>query len=155
MGKNPQTIRISSALRAAPQSVWQHTATLGGINQELWPVHMSGPQQTLLGPEVPLGEPLFRSVVSLLRVVVLDLHEFKLLRVNSGEGFHESSRSLLEKRWEHIRTITPEPGGCVVSDEVEFEPRLPSLLVTPLVRRVFERRHAFLRRKFGELVVRN
>jgi hypothetical protein len=150
----PQVIRISSALRATPESVWKHAASLEGINEELWPVHMSGPSEPVLGPNVPLNQPLFRSVVSLLRVVVLDLHEFKLVRVDTGEGFHESSRSLLEKRWEHIRKITAEPGGCVLSDEVEYEPRLPPLLVAPLVRHVFERRHAFLRRKFGELVAR-
>jgi hypothetical protein len=150
----PQTIRISSALRATPESVWQHCATLSGINEEIWPLHMSGPQDVVLAPEMARAEPLFRSVVSLMRVFVLDLHEFKLLRVSTGEGFHESSRSLLERRWEHVRRITPQPGGCVVSDELEFEPRLMPLLLLPIVRYVFERRHAFLRRKFGELVTR-
>jgi hypothetical protein len=150
----PQVLRISSALRAAPESVWQHASSLQGINEELWPVHMSGPRETVLAPELVRSEPLFHSVVSLMRVFVLDLHEFKLVRVNAGKGFHEKSRSLLERRWEHIRTITPEPGGCVLSDELEFEPRLLPALMTMLVRRVFERRHAFLRRKFGELVVR-
>ena len=91
--KTPQIIRISSALRASPESVWQHAATLSGINEELWPVHMSGPQDVVLIPELARAEPLFRSVVSLMRVFVLDLHEFKLLRMNSERGFHESSRS--------------------------------------------------------------
>jgi hypothetical protein len=152
--KPPQIIRISSALRATPETVWQHAASFEGMNEELWPVHVSGPKGAVLRPDSARPEPLFRGVVSLLRLIVLDLHEFKLLRVSLGEGFHESSRSLLERRWEHVRTITPQPGGCVISDELEFEPRLLPALVASVVRRVFERRHAFLRRKFGELVVR-
>ncbi|HEY2733130.1 MAG TPA: hypothetical protein VGI70_04055 [Polyangiales bacterium] len=152
---NSQVIRISSSLRAPAASVWRHAATLEGINEELWPIHMSGPPRTQLTSDAARGEPLFRSVVSLLRVIVLDLHEIKLLRVDENEGFHESSRSLLERRWEHIRTITPQPGGCVISDEVQFEPRVLRSLLTPVVRLTFERRHALLRRKFGELVVRN
>jgi ligand-binding SRPBCC domain-containing protein len=151
MSKSPQIIRLSSALRAAPETVWQHASSLRGMNQELWPLHMSGPDWTVLTPELPVGEPLFRSVVSLLRVFVLDFHEFKLVRVNPGQSFHEASRSLLERRWEHVRTITEEPGGCVVTDELEFEPRLLPLLVAAIVRRVFEHRHAFLRRRFGVL----
>jgi hypothetical protein len=149
-----QTIRLSSALRATPEALWQHASSLEGINQELWPLHMSGPQRTTLTADIPLGEPLFRSVVSLARMFVLDLHEFRLLRVSVGEGFHESSRSLLERRWEHVRTIRGEPGGCTVTDELEFEPRLLSGLMAIVVRRIFERRHTFLRHKFGELIAR-
>ena len=36
-------------------------------------------------------------------------------------------------------------------DELEFEPRVFPLLVARIVRKVFERRHAVLRRKFGKL----
>jgi hypothetical protein len=151
MSNAPQIIRLSSALRAEPDIVWQHASSLRGVNDELWPLHMSGPAWAVFTPELPLGEPLFRSVISFMRVIVLDLHELRLVRVSPGEGFHEASRSLLERRWEHVRTISEEPGGCIVTDEVEFEPRLLPLLVAPLVRRVFERRHAFLRKRFGVL----
>jgi hypothetical protein len=154
MRRTPRTVRVSSALRAAPETVWQHASTLQGMNDELWPLHISGPKAGALGSDVPLGEPLFRGVVTLLRLVVLDVHEFKLLRVQPGQAFHESSRSLTERRWEHVRTILPEPGGCVVSDELEFEPRLLPALLEAVVQRIFERRHAFLRRKFGELIAR-
>jgi ligand-binding SRPBCC domain-containing protein len=154
MANSPQTVRVSSALRAAPESVWRHAASLRGINQELWPLHMSGPAGATLSSKQPLGKPLFRSVISLLRVVVLDLHEVKLLQVDDGHSFHESSRSLMERRWEHVRTVSAQPGGCVVSDEIDFEPRIQPALVASVVRWVFERRHAFLRRKFGELISR-
>jgi hypothetical protein len=154
MSQLPQVVRFSSALRAAPDAVWEHARSLDGINEELWPLHLSGPADAVISDQVPLGQPLFRSVLSLLRVIVLDLHEFKLLRVNVGEGFHESSRSLLERRWEHVRSIRPEPGGCVVTDELEFEPRITPVLIAGLVRRVFQLRHERLRSKFGELITR-
>jgi ligand-binding SRPBCC domain-containing protein len=152
--KPPQVIRISSALRATPEAVWQHASSFEGMNEELWPVQLGAPKGAVLRPDSARAEPLFRGAVSLLGVVVLDVHEFKLLRVSQGEGFHESSRSMLERRWEHVRSIASQPGGCVITDELEFEPRLLPVLVAAVVRRVFERRHAFLRRRFGELVVR-
>jgi ligand-binding SRPBCC domain-containing protein len=151
---SPQRFHLSSALRATPQLVWEHSTSPDGINEELWPIHMSWPEGARLEEDVPLDQPLFRSVVSLLGLVALDLHEFKLRGVEPGRAFHEQSRSLMERRWEHIRTITPEPGGCRLTDELEFEPRLLPPLVALIVRRVFARRHALLRRKFGELIAR-
>jgi hypothetical protein len=154
MELSAQGFSVSSTLRASPQTLWQHASTLRGVNQELWPLRLSGPDSTLLTRDIPLQQPVLRSVVSLLGVVMLDLHEFSLVHVTEGEGFHEHSRSLLERSWRHVRTIRQQPGGCVVTDELEFEPRLFPGLVGRIVRRVFEHRHAFLRRRFGELAER-
>lgn len=154
MELSAQGFSVRSALRASPQALWQHASTLRGVNEELWPLRFSGPDTTPLTRDVPLDQPILRSVLLLLGVVVLDLHEFSLVRVTEGEGFHERSRSLLERRWQHVRTIEQQPGGCVVTDELEFEPRLFPGLVGRIVRRVFEHRHAFLRRRFGELTER-
>jgi hypothetical protein len=149
-----QGFSIRSSLRASPDVLWQHASTLRGVNQELWPLHLSGPDDASLTRDVRLDQPVLRSVVSVLGVFVLDLHEFSLVRVSQGEGFHEHSRSLLERRWQHVRTIRKQPGGCLVTDELEFEPRLFPKLVARVVRRVFEHRHGFLRRRFGELTER-
>lgn len=141
---------LASTLDAPAEQVWRHASTFAGINRELWPVHMSGGSELLLSGETATGVVLFRSVLTLLRVVPLDVHSFGLLAVWPGVGFDESSRSLLQRRWRHTRTIEPlRGGGCLVRDQLEFEPRVLPMLVSGLVRRVFDRRHAMLRALFG------
>jgi hypothetical protein len=143
-------LSFTSELAADRATVWAHATTLDGVNEELAPLHMSGPRGVRLDASVPTGRPLFRSLVTVLRVLPLDLHELTLARVDEGRGFHEASRSLLQARWVHVRTLADLPeGGTRVTDELEFEPRLFAPLVERIVRAVFERRHAALRRKFG------
>lgn len=131
--------------------VWPHITSTTGINEELWPLHMTGPDDGLAHDYGKLGRPLFVSVLSLLSVMPIDVHELTLHDLEAGEAFHEDSRSLLEKRWIHKRSVRPFEGGSIVLDELEFEPRIFPLLVARIVRKVFERRHAVLRRKFGKL----
>ena len=151
MSSRAQRLNISSSLAAPPELVWPHITSTAGINEELWPLHMTGPDESLGREQVGLGRPLFVSVLSLLSVMPIDVHELTLHELEAGEGFHEDSRSLLEKRWVHKRSVRPFEGGSIVLDELEFEPRVFPLLVARIVRKVFERRHAVLRRKFGKL----
>jgi len=122
---------------------------MGGVNAELAPVHMSHPAGAVLGADVPLGQPLFRSLVTLWGLLPLDLHELALVDVRPGEGFHESSRSLLERRWVHRRTLADAPDGMELVDELEFEPRVLGPLIARIVAATFARRHACLRRLFA------
>ena len=122
---------------------------MDGVNAELAPVHMSHPAGAGIAPGVPLGRPLFRSVVTLWGVVPLDVHELGLVEVRPDEGFHESSRSVLERRWIHRRTLADAPGGVEITDELEFEPRVLGFLVARIVAATFERRHARLRSLFA------
>jgi hypothetical protein len=143
-------LTFESTLIASPQAVWEHASRLRGINEELFPLHMSGPQDMRIDGSLPLGEPLLHSVVTLFRVLPIDVHRFVLLKVDEGRGFHEDSTSLSERRWVHIRTLTPnENGGCIVRDELRFEPRMLASLITAIIRNTFDRRHARLRAKFG------
>jgi len=153
MSSRAQSLTISSSLAAPPESVWPHITSTDGINEELWPLHMSGPDEGLKREYGKLGRPLYVSVLSLLSVMPIDVHELTLQELEAGEGFHEDSRSLLEKRWVHKRSVRPFEGGSIVVDELEFEPRIFPQLVARIVRKVFERRHAVLRRKFGKLRV--
>jgi len=121
---------------------------MDGVNAELAPVHMSHPAGATIAPGVPLGRPLFRSVVTLWGLVPLDVHELGLVDVRPDEGFHESSRSVLERRWIHRRTLADAPDGVEITDELEFEPRILGFLVARIVAGTFERRHACLRRLF-------
>jgi hypothetical protein len=122
---------------------------MDGVNAELAPVHMSHPAGAAIRPDLALGRPLFRSVVTLWGVVPLDVHELGLVDVRHAEGFHESSRSLLERRWIHRRSLADAPGGVEITDELEFEPRVLGVLVARIVASTFERRHARLRRLFA------
>lgn len=144
-----QRLSFYSTLHASPSAVWEHARTLRGINEELWPVRMSDPIGLRLDAGTPLNVVLMRSVLSLFGVLPIDVHSFRLLRVTDGVGFQEHSHSWLERTWIHERTITPDPVGCRLSDDLRFEPRLPAALTRALVERTFLRRHRALRRKFG------
>src|SRR5262245_5472182 len=98
-------LRIRSRLATDRRTLWDHASSMDGVNTELAPLHMSHPPDAVLSADVPLGQPLFRSLVTLWGLIPLDLHEFGLVSVRPGEGFHESSRSLLERRWVHRRTL--------------------------------------------------
>ena len=142
-------LRIQSRLGTDRQSLWVHASSMAGVNAELAPIHMSHPDGAAIAPDVPLGTPLFRSLVTLWGLVPLDLHEFSLVAIEPGEGFHESSRSVLERRWVHRRTLVDVPGGVELTDELEFEPRVAGFLVSRIIARTFTRRHARLRRLFA------
>jgi hypothetical protein len=83
-------LHFESTLAASTDAVWDHASRLRGINEELWPMHMSGPQDMRIDASLPLATPLLRSVVTLFRVLPLDLHTFVLLRIDEGRGFHET-----------------------------------------------------------------
>jgi ligand-binding SRPBCC domain-containing protein len=143
-------VRVESVLRASPAAVWAHASSMAGVNEELWPVRMSHPPGARLDASVPLGVPLLRSVVTLGGVVPIDVHELRLLSFDEGRAFHEDSRTLVERRWQHRRTIDPSGEGTRVVDEVTFSPRLFGVIVAPIVRAVFARRHGVLRARFGD-----
>jgi ligand-binding SRPBCC domain-containing protein len=141
---------FSSSLTAPVEAVWAHASGLAGINRELSPLCMSGGDDLRLDAHTPLGVPLLRSVLSLGRILPFDLHTLVLAEVWPGRGFHESSHSVLQRRWEHRRELTPTPtGGTQVTDTLDFEPRVFSGVAGALVRRVFERRHRWLKARFG------
>jgi len=141
-------LRIRSRLATDRRTLWAHASSMDGVNAELAPVHMSHPADAVIASDVPLGRPLFRSVVTLWGFVPLDVHELALVDVRPGEGFHESSRSVLERRWIHRRSLADAPDGVEIVDEVEFEPRILGSLVARIIGETFERRHACLRRLF-------
>ena len=123
-------LRIRSRLATDRRTLWAHASSMDGVNAELAPVRMSRPAGAASAAGVPLGRPLFRSVISLWGLVPLDVHELRLVDVRPEEVFHESS------------------DGVEITDELEFEPRIFGFLVARIVAGTFERRHACLRRLF-------
>jgi hypothetical protein len=146
-------VERTSRLAAAADEVWRHATSMVGINAELAPISMSFPAAHADLDDLPagaLGTELFTSV---LRVgpVPFDRHRLTLTEIRPGRSFQEDSRTLLNRRWRHRRTVVPTGTGCEVTDLVEVDPRLPGAgpVTRWLVDRIFDRRHRYLVGAFG------
>jgi ligand-binding SRPBCC domain-containing protein len=97
------------------------------------------------------GQRLFRSWVLLFGVIPFDYDDITIERIEPGRGFHERSKMLSQRVWEHERWLEPEGEGCLVTDRLHFEPRLglPGTWLQPLIRAIFRHRHRRLRKYFG------
>ncbi|MAT26908.1 MAG: hypothetical protein CMN29_18480 [Sandaracinus sp.] len=148
-----RTVHVRSDLAAPVDAVWAEVSTMRGVNRELAPwVRMSTPGGRAVSLEaLPRGELAFHSWLLLGGVLPFDRHALVLARVDPGRGFDERSRSWLQRRWDHRRTLSPIEGGCRVEDEVVFEPRLLPGMTRRIVGRLFAGRHRALRRRFGTL----
>jgi hypothetical protein len=100
---------------------------------------------------VRVGERICRSWVLLFGVLPVDYDDITLVRLDPPHGFLERSSMLSQRAWEHERTIEPGADGCVLTDRVSYEPRLPlpDFLLRGLYRSIFSYRHRRLRRRFG------
>jgi ligand-binding SRPBCC domain-containing protein len=149
-----RSVQLESRLSASPEAVWERVSTFEGVNDELGPVlRMTAPASVrALDPaDVVLGERIFRSWVLLFGVLPIDYDDLTLIALEPGRGFHERSRMLSMRVWEHERTLTADGSGCVVRDRLGFEPRLPGMgpLLERVIRATFRHRHKRLRRRFG------
>jgi ligand-binding SRPBCC domain-containing protein len=147
------TITVTSRVRAPVAAVWEHATTMAGVNLELMPlVRMTVPAsargKTL--SDVELGSVAFHSVLLAFGVVPFDRHALCLVRVDANRGFQERSTSLLQKRWDHDRTLAADGEGTLVTDQVTFAPRIgPAKPVAPIIRAIFRHRHKRLAQRFG------
>jgi ligand-binding SRPBCC domain-containing protein len=148
-------VTMESRLAAPADAIWERVSTFDGVNDELRPLmRMTAPAHVRgLDPAmVPLGERIFRSWVLFLGVLPIDYDGLTLVSIEPGRGFHERSRMLSMRVWEHIRRIEPDgDGSCVVTDRLALEPRLPGTgwLLERVIRAMFRHRHKRLRRRFG------
>jgi ligand-binding SRPBCC domain-containing protein len=143
-----------SLLDADPREVWAGITTFEGINYEFRPLlRMTAPPRVReqgLGAVV-LGERLCRSWLLLFGVVPIDYDDITLVRLDEGRGFLERSKMLSQRRWEHERTIEPAGSGCVLTDSIRYEPRVPvpDIFLRSIFGSVFRYRHHRLRRRHG------
>jgi ligand-binding SRPBCC domain-containing protein len=148
-------ISVSSRLEARPDRVWDRIISPAGINDELRPLlRMTVPRgvERLDPASIELGSPIGRSWVLLFGLVPFDYDEITLIRLEEGRCFLERSRMLSQRVWEHERTLEPTAdGGCLITDRVRWEPRIPvpGAPLRPLIRALFRHRHRRLRRRFG------
>jgi ligand-binding SRPBCC domain-containing protein len=151
----PLSVEVSSVVDAPQKDVWERVSTLDGVNHELGPLlRMTAPAGARIDPaSVPLGERWFRSRLLLFGVLPVDYDDLTLIAIEPGSGFHERSRMLSMRVWEHRRTLAQAPGGTLVTDSLSFVPRLPVArrLQRALVAATFRRRHRRLRAWFGRL----
>lgn len=151
------TLRLQfvSRLAADAATVWTHATTMEGVNHELMPfVRMSVPGQHagLSIAHAPVGELLFHSWLLAFGVLPFDRHSLRLAAVGPGMRFDEDSHTWLQRRWRHHRRVEPVAGGCVLTDELEIQPRAaPALVVRWIVSALFAHRHRRLSRRFGTL----
>jgi ligand-binding SRPBCC domain-containing protein len=143
---------VQLTLRASRSAVWAATSTVGGINREIAPFgRMTDPTHGAPFDAEPWrsGAPVCWQM--LLGVIPIDRHRIELVALPDGGGFRESSSTWWYRVWRHERTLLDDPGGCVVRDAVEIEPRLGVIdpLVGWAVGRMFRQRHRSLQRRFG------
>jgi ligand-binding SRPBCC domain-containing protein len=143
-----------SLLDAPPEAVWAGITSWDGINYEFRPLlRMTAPrrvrEQGLAA--VVIGERLCRSWLLLFGVLPIDYDDITIVQLDPGRGFVERSTMLSQRRWEHERTIEPHRSGCLITDSVRYEPRipLPDSLLRRLFASVFRYRHRRLRGRYG------
>jgi hypothetical protein len=129
-------------------------SSVAGINDEFWPLfRMTAPRSLREHglADVELGKRICRSWVLLLGVLPIDYDDITLVRLDPPNGFLERSSMLSQRSWQHERTLEQLPQGCLLTDSIRYQPRLPipDIALRTLYRRVFRHRHRRLRRRFG------
>ena len=145
-------LTFESMLAVPPERAWAWATSVRGVTTELAPwLRMTAPRgfERLVGDDVPVGRPLFRSYVFLLGILPIDRSDLTLVELEPGRRFQEQSPMLSMKLWRHERTIFPTADGCRVRDHLEFEPRFARRLVGRFIEAVFTHRHAVLRAQLG------
>jgi hypothetical protein len=135
---------LQSSLDLDPAVAWARATSLAGIQAELpWPLRLTTePRVETLAQFVDAG-----AVLATLRVGPIPVLRWHPGIVELGDRhFVESSTDMTFMRtWRHERRIVDAPGGgSRVHDRVTFTSRMP--LASSLVRWLFRRRHAALRR---------
>jgi ligand-binding SRPBCC domain-containing protein len=146
-----------STLRAPQAEVWARVTTVRGINDELAPwLRMTSTRALRANgiADVRVGERICRSWVLLLGLLPVDYDDITLERLDPPNGFLERSAMLSQSAWEHERTLESVPdedGGCILTDRIRYEPRLPlpDAILRALYTAIFRHRHRRLRRRFG------
>ena len=145
---------IASPL-AAPRPIdWAHAGSMAGVNRELGPLlRMTYPPTyaTLTTSQIRLGRRLFRSWLLLGGVVPNEYDDLTLVAFHEGASFTERSSMVAIAMWQHERRITDTAYGSLVTDILQFQPRLAwtGSVVHVLVRIVFRHRHQRLQQLFG------
>ncbi len=145
-------LKFSTHLAASSEQVWSWITSFDGIAKEMAPyMQMSVPAGvTDLGSvTVTSGQPLFRSWIKLFGVIPFDYSDLTLESLEEGVGFVEQSPMGSMRSWRHERRIISASTGCILTDELTFEPRLAGWLTSKMVSAFFAHRHRMLAQHLG------
>jgi ligand-binding SRPBCC domain-containing protein len=149
---DPFVLRFSSTLPAPRETVWQWITSWAGIRRETMPIFaLTAPRgmRSIAEVQVVPGQRLFRSYLLYGGLLPLDYIDLTVIELTPGHGFTERSPMASLKLWQHQRQILDAPGGAVrVVDTLTFLPRFLPGLTRWFVSRLFQHRHAVLRRAF-------
>jgi len=95
------------------------------------------------------GQPLMRNKVFLFGFLPMGHSDLTFTEFKEGEGFVEQSPMGLMTFWRHERRILPTANGCVIADNLTFQPRWASPIAAFFIRTLFRHRHKVLRRRLG------
>lgn len=148
-----QRFTLSSDLSISPHKFWSGMS-MSAVNSELAPlIHMTSPSKWKHSPlaDWSTGRVLFRSIILLFGVLPVDVHHLRLDHIYPGRGFLERSSSWTNSLWQHERTTTETNFGCIVTDTVSIQGRIPFVesLLLPIYRVVFRHRHSRLKALYG------
>lgn len=146
---------ISTELAVTQDAFWRGM-NMQAVNAELRPlVSMTSPATWKTAPleQWTTGPVLFRSVILLFGFLPVDLHSLRLVQVFPASGFLERSHSWCNKMWQHERRTAPGAEGCIVTDTITVQGRIPfaAVLLMPVYRLVFRHRHRRLKAIYGHL----
>ena len=145
------TVSLTSRLPVPAGTAWEHATSFEGVNHELMPMmRMTAPKgfRSLDSGDVVLGQRLFRSWVFLFGLIPFEYDDLTLVELEPGRRFLERSPMMSMKLWQHERIVEPDgSGGCTVTDNVTFEPRMAFMrrLARAIVGFQFRHRHRRLR----------
>jgi ligand-binding SRPBCC domain-containing protein len=154
MSQASTSIRLTftSPLRVPPQQAWSWATSIAGISAELRPwMKMTVPKgvANIVDLDVRLGQPLCRSWILLFGVLPIDRSALTLIELDNGRRFLEQSPMVSMRLWRHERTIESQGSGCVLTDRLEFQPRVAAGVVRWFIATLFAHRHAVIRRNLG------
>ena len=142
----------TSELRVGAERLRRDAFTMEGVNFELFPIiKMTSPNnysdKSIL--EWPKNERIFTSVLLLGCFIPIDCHSFKFVNIEK-DGFEECSSTLMNRGWNHKRTIVDAGKTSLVIDKVSYQSRAPLIgaLMKPVYTYIFEHRHKRLRSKY-------
>ncbi|MGB1581680.1 MAG: hypothetical protein ACPHER_09265 [Nevskiales bacterium] len=128
--------------------------SLATVNSELRPLaRMTAPTEWQQRPimQWPAQQRLFKSWILLLGILPIDRHHFYFEWFDPEQGFCERSASSSNSLWRHQRRVTASAAGCVVTDSLQYQNRLPlcGAILKPVYQMVFWHRHRKLRARYG------
>ncbi len=140
------TFKVQSSILLNCSDVWNIITTMEQVNNELYPfARMTYPinkNHFCKLIETP-NKKIFTSWILLFGFLPIDIHFFKLEKLEEGKAFYENSSSIMHKYWKHTRLLIAENKNTILIDEVHFSPRVPLLgaILFPIYKKIFSNRH--------------